>query len=287
MKAAIHPARRLWQLIEPIHAVTYFAPESEAAFLAVGLRGFWRGYFAGRAAPLGAVEAEKITATFFGFHPDFVARAIPAVWGMASPEVAVAARLEGATHALGRLFPDPAEHAVFADAACLVEEAVSGLAADGLPLFAANAALPWPTDPLPRMWHAATLLREHRGDGHVQALAAAGFDPCESHITQVAAAGTSLDRIKPYRGWAEADWRAARRRLRARGVLDGRGRLTALGRQTRAGIEAATDRVASAPLERLGEAGSARLVELLTPLATRLGATGLIPYPNPIGVPRP
>lgn len=287
MSDAVHPARRLWQLVEPIHAVTYFAPESDAAFQAAGLRGFWRGYFAGRAAPLGPVDADAVTALFYGFHPDFVARAVPAVWGMVEPEAAVAARLEGATNALRRLFPDRVEQATLAAAGELAHDAIAALDPSRLPLFAANAALPWPSDPVARMWHAATLLREHRGDGHVQALTAAGLDPCESHITQVAAAGTALARIKPYRGWAEADWTAARRRLRARGVLDGRGRLTALGRQTRAGVEAETDRVAAAALGPLGELGLVRLIELLTPLATRLSTTGVIPYPNPIGVPRP
>jgi hypothetical protein len=287
MTAAVHPARRLWQLIEPIHAVTYFAPESEAAFQAAGLRGFWRGYFAGRAAPLGPVGAEPVTALFFGFHPDFVARALPGVWQMVEPEVAIAARVEGATQALRRLFPEAADQAALAEAALLAQEALAAIEPAELPLFAANAALEWPAEPLARMWHAATLLREHRGDAHVRALVAAGFDACESHITQVAAARTSLDRIKPYRGWAEADWAAARRRLRARGVLDTRGRLTALGRQTRAAVEAATDRTAAVVLERLGEPGSARLIELLAPLATRLSGSGVIPYPNPIGLPRP
>jgi hypothetical protein len=287
MSSSIHPARRLWQLIEPIHAVTYFAPESEAAFRAAGLRGFWRGYFAGRAAPLGAVGPDAVTAMFFGFHPDFVARALPAVWEMVAPDVAITARLEGAAQALGRLFPETAERAALAEAASLAEQAITGVDAADLPLFAANAALPWPTEPLPRMWHAATLLREHRGDGHVRALSAAGFDACESHITQVAAARTSLDRIKPYRGWAEADWAAARRRLRARGLLDTRGRLTALGRQTRAAVEVTTDRTAAVVLDRLGDSGTARLIDLLTPIATRLSGAGVIPYPNPIGVPRP
>lgn len=287
MNSSVHPARRLWQLIEPIHAVTYFAPESDAAFQAAGLRGFWRGYFAGRAAPLGAVGPEPVTAVFFGFHPDFVARALPAVWEMVPPDSAITARLEGATRALCRLFPEPAERAALAEAAGLAHDAIIGVEPVDLPLFAANAALPWPTEPLARMWHAATLLREHRGDAHVRALSAAGFDACESHITQVVAARTSLDRIKPYRGWAEADWSAARRRLRARGLLDSRGRLTAHGRQTRAAVEAATDRTASVVLERLGDAGTARLLELLTPLVTRLSGTGLIPYPNAMGLPRP
>ena len=78
-------ARRLWTRAEALHALTYFAPESHAAFEAAGLRGFWRGYFAGRAAPLGTVPAPVVTATFFGFHPDFVARAIPSIWSLVTP----------------------------------------------------------------------------------------------------------------------------------------------------------------------------------------------------------
>ena len=53
MADAAHTARSMWTLFEPIHAVTYFAPEARAALEEAGLRGFWRGYFAGRAAPLG------------------------------------------------------------------------------------------------------------------------------------------------------------------------------------------------------------------------------------------
>ena len=68
-------ARHLWQLYEPLHAVTYFAPEARAAFVGAGLRGFWRGYFAGRAAPLGAVPAAPVTALFYSFAPAMVARA--------------------------------------------------------------------------------------------------------------------------------------------------------------------------------------------------------------------
>jgi len=61
---AIEPstARRMWQLLETIHAVVYFAPEVLDAYTAVGLKGFWMGYFAGRSAPLGAASPEVVTA---------------------------------------------------------------------------------------------------------------------------------------------------------------------------------------------------------------------------------
>src|SRR3954447_14120284 len=105
-------ARRVWMALEPIHAVTYFAPESRAAYEAVGLRGFWRGYFAGRTAPLGPVDAPPATALLFVFAPGMVARALPDVWTRATPDRALAARTDGAVGALERLIgaqPVPAE----------------------------------------------------------------------------------------------------------------------------------------------------------------------------------
>src|SRR5260370_13466549 len=97
---AASTARSMWTLFEPIHAVTYFAPEARSAFEEAGLRGFWRGYFAGRAAPLGAANAAVVTASFFNFAPAFVARAIPGVWELITPADALRVRLEGATVAL-------------------------------------------------------------------------------------------------------------------------------------------------------------------------------------------
>ncbi|HEX6313083.1 MAG TPA: hypothetical protein VF152_15840, partial [Acidimicrobiia bacterium] len=154
----------------------------------------------------------------------------------------------------------------------------------GRPLYAANRELASPAEPHLALWHATTLLREHRGDGHVLALANAGFDPCEAHVTQVAASGASLDTIRPYRGWGDDDWAAATDRLRTRGWLDRDGRLTPTGRAARDRVEEDTDRLASDPVDRLGDAVES-VVPVLRRVATRLRETGTIPYPNPIGVP--
>ena len=64
MDDAAAAARRMWTLFEPVHVVTYFSPEGRDAFEAAGLRGFWRGYFAGRAAPLGRTGAAPVVAIF-------------------------------------------------------------------------------------------------------------------------------------------------------------------------------------------------------------------------------
>src|SRR5271154_1599417 len=167
----------MWPLFEPIHAVTYFAPEARSAFEQAGLHGFWRGYFAGRAAPLGPAEAAVVTASFFNFSPAFVGRAVPAVWELITPQDALAARLGGAVAALRVLLAG--REAEAAQTADLLWLAIAELDFSGRGLAAAHAALSVPggesTD-LARLWQAATLLREHRGDGHFAALAAADID---------------------------------------------------------------------------------------------------------------
>lgn len=279
--------RRLWQVAEPFHALTYFAPEAHSAYEDVGLRGFWRGYFAGRSAPLGSVGAGPVVALFHGFHPDFVARALPSIWSLASPAQALQARLDGIAAAVRRLFPEPEWDETFAEAAELLRPGLESCAVAGRPLFAANRDLEWPSAPALALWHATTLAREHRGDGHVVALVHAGLDACEAHVTRVAAAGVPLDSISPYRGWESTDWEAAADRLRQRALLDDTGHLTADGTALRERVERDTDRFASEAIASLPAGDVDRAVALLSSVATRLADDGVIPYPNPIGVPDP
>ncbi|MDG4823443.1 hypothetical protein O7635_16420 [Asanoa sp. WMMD1127] len=268
----------MWTLFEPIHAVTYFTPEARAAFEAANLRGFWRGYFAGRAAPLGAVGAAPVEALFFGFAPGMVARALPDVWSRATPAEALAARLAGARSALSSLL---AEAGPIDEAAELLRAAASAVPTSGRALGAANAALPWPDDALGVLWQAATILREHRGDGHVAALLVAGLDGGECAVWR-----TAIDQrreyLQPARGWTDDDWSAAADRLRDRGWLDESG-ATKVALDARDEIEAITDRLAAAPWESLGEARTARLREVLRPLAVR--ARSALPAETPIGLP--
>lgn len=279
-------ARRLWTRAEALHALTYFAPESRSAFEAAGLRGFWRGYFAGRAAPLGAVPAPVVTATFFGFHPAFVERAIPAVWSRVSPGDALTARLAGIESALTRIGIGRDDAVPGADTiAAAVRGAVEATPVAGRPLFAANVALEWPGDDRLALWHAATLLREHRGDGHVAALVAADLDPCGAHVLRIAADALPLDSIQPYRGWTDDDWTDAAARLTAGGLLDERGRITATGAERRADVEATTERAADDLVRRIDDVDA--VITTFGAFAARVNAAGEIPYPNPIGVPAP
>lgn len=275
-------ARRLWQLYEPLHAVTYFGSQAKAAFESAGLRGFWRGYFAGRAAPLGAVSAAPVTAAFFSFAPGMVARAVPDVWQRASPEQALAARLDGAVAVLRAALPDDPER--WEAAAGLLEAAARAAVTDGRVLGAANAALPSPADPLARLWQAATVLREHRGDGHIVALVDAELDGCQALVLRDALYG-GRDQLQPNRSWTDTEWDDAAGALARRGWLTDDGRPTADGEAAHQAVESRTDRLAAQPWTALAPAGQHRLLQLLAPLAEAV--RGVVPYPNAMGLPRP
>ncbi|MFG1776563.1 hypothetical protein ACGFIG_09055 [Micromonospora sp. NPDC049048] len=270
----------MWTHYEPVHAVTYFHPRARAAFEAVGLRGFWRGYFAGRAAPLGPAEAAPVTAAFFSFAPHTVARALPAVWRLVTPQEALRARLTGAVQALAELtYELPESHLV--EAAELLEAAAAEAEPAGRVLGAANAALPRGEYPLARLWQAATTLREHRGDGHIAALVAADLDPVETLAWRVAVDISPLNLLG--RGWSEEQWAEARTRLAERGWLTPDGEPTELGRSRFQAIEDATDAAAAGPWRALGPERAQRLRELLEPIAR--AAHTVIPEGNPIGLP--
>ena len=175
-----------------MHAVTYFAPEARTALDELGFRGFWMGYFSARSAPFGVVPTEVVTAAFYNFTPERVAKALPAAWDIASPSDALRARQDSAVAALRRygVTDDDA-----GPAAELAEKAARSAPLDGRPLFAANVALDWPDEPVARLWHAVTLLREQRGDGHVAVLSTLGVSGRESNVLHAAAGRVPQDMI--------------------------------------------------------------------------------------------
>jgi hypothetical protein len=275
----------MWPAFETYHAHIYFVPEAAEAYRNLGLKGGWMGYFASRSAPLGPASAELVSAVFFNFHPAMVARALPDAWGLASPEDVIAARLQTADAALRRLIPDHVGSPGEAEAAALAREAAEAPAFAGRPLFAALRSLPWPDEAHLVLWHACTLLREHRGDGHVASLTAAGLDGCEAHVTLTATGSVPRNTLQDNRKWSNEEWAAAEERLRARGWLDAGGDLTDAGRAGRAEVESRTDELAEAPWRALGPERTERLLELLTPMARAINDAGGVPVPNPVGVP--
>ena len=280
-------ARRLWQHIEPIHAVTYFAPEVEGALAALGLRGFWMGYFAARAAPMGAVTPEVVTATFFGFSPSRTHRAIPDAWSIAPPAAVLAARDAAVLVALRSSVGDVLSGDRLARSVELAERAAGACEPAGRPLAAAHAGLAPADDPLLRLWQHTAVLREHRGDGHTAALVVAGLDGCAANVLAEAAGVVPPGVQQRSRGWSDDDWAAAHGELTARGVLDDSGGITAAGRALRGEVEATTDRLAAGPVAALGDAGVDQLLGLLRPAVDAIVGGGTIAYPNPIGLTPP
>jgi hypothetical protein len=265
---------RAHRAIDPLHSQLYFAPEHDEHFSAVGLRPGRMSYFAGRAAPMGAVGAGVVTATFYNFSPSLVAHMIPRAWTLASPERVLAARLDAARASLIRLLGDAAGSAEVAELAGLLREASDGLTTEGRPLFAGHADLPWPEEPLLALWHGATLLREHRGDGHVAVLLHAGLTGLEALITHSATGrGFTEAAAKATRGWRDEEWAAASAALGERGLVDDEG-LTADGEELRRRIEVQTDALAADPWLSLGPEKTARVVELGKGFSRRLAEAG-------------
>lgn len=271
-------ARDMWKAIEPLHAVTYFSEECRTANKEAGLKGYWMGYFASRGAPLGAVSAGTIEATFFGFHPARVRRAIPDAWGFASPERILAVRGAAAARALRRAFPGIED--VAAETAPRLHEVVMAADGAGRALFAANRDLPVPDDPVEALWQAATALREHRGDGHVAVLTAEGLDGVEANVLAAAVGSGTAQWLRESRGWSQEEWDAAVAALTERGLL-ANGDPTEEGRALKARIEQRTDELAAPPYDVLESPRS--VYEALVPAARAVSKE--LPFPNPIGVP--
>jgi hypothetical protein len=286
MEPAPTLARRFWAAIEPIHAVVYFAAEPAEAARKIGLRGWWMAYFASRVAPLGPVPPDAVAAISYGFAPAMVSRAIPDAWAFADPAAVVAARIAGAGDALRHHLDRPAV-ATLTELSGLLWTAVDACRFEGRPLAAAWSQLPRPDSAVESAWLAATILREHRGDGHVLAAVGAGLRGLDATVTFVATGAVTRELMQPNRGWSDEDWQQSVRRLQARGLLDRDGRLTKTGGTLRRDVEDLTDRLASAPVERLGETGVNRAITLAAPVSRHLIDTGVVPVPNPIGAPRP
>jgi hypothetical protein len=282
-------ARRMWRVLDPVHAVTYFATEADEAFRACGLKGFWMGYFAGRSAPMGAVEPAVATATFYNFAPKMAARALPDAWGFASPTDVLEARLAGVDRAFDRILGSDRHTAAVTSAAEIARRAAENVTVVGRPLAAGNAALPWPAEPMLTLWQATTIMREHRGDGHVAALVDAGLDGCQAHISFVATGAVPRSVLQPARGWSDEEWEEAERTMVARGWVEEADptTLTPAGAAARQQIEEATDRLSVEPWDRIGDEATEELKTLLTPVVARIADLGLIPTLNPIGLPLP
>ncbi|MET7640060.1 hypothetical protein [Streptomyces sp. NPDC005438] len=281
MTAELPPraGRHCHHALNPLHSAVYFTPELATELAPYGVEDPAAVYVATRAAPLGAVGPGAVTATFYNFRHDLVSSALPSVWELASPETVLAARLRAVDGLLRRLLGEKAlESPEMREAAELAGRAAEGCVRAGRPLYAANADLPVPTAPHLALWHAATLLREHRGDVHLVALQHVELDPLEALASHSASGrGMTPTFLRASRGYSERDWEAALVRLRERELLTEQGELTEAGQELRAGLERETDRLDRHPYEHLGAEGVARLTELAKGFTTTLLEGGAFP----------
>ncbi|HVV10782.1 SCO6745 family protein [Amycolatopsis sp.] len=271
-------AYRCHRVLDPLHSAIYFAPEADERFTAAGLRPGRMGYFASRSAPMGAVGAGTVAATFYNFNPSLVAKHIPRAWTLVSPERLISVRFDVADAVLRRLLGERIESPEVAEAAELARDAAGACTPDGRPLYAATAEVPWPVEPHLVLWFAITLLREYRGDGHIAALVGNGLSGLGALITHTATGkGFVPAAAKATRGWSDEEWGAGSDRLRAAGVLDGTGALTEQGTQLRQRIEDQTNAAAVAPVLALGAEKANRLQELGRTLSRAAVAAGAFP----------
>jgi len=276
-----HRVRALWTLFEPIHAVTYFSPEAREAFADIGVTRYWDGYFAGRAAPLGAVTSAPVVAIFSGFAPFLVDRVLPAVWSTVTVDRVLDARSRGAAATLRNLVPD--ERSV-AEAADVLAHAAARIDTIGRPLAAANKALSVESDPYRRLWQASATLREHRGDGHVIALVEGGIAGISSIVLR---SPVDLDAtsVRKARGWTEEQWAAEVDDLTVRGLLTGLGEISEKGRRALDRAEHMTNKLAVLPWSGMTDDKITGVARILAPIARACQA--VFPFPNPLGMPQP
>lgn len=279
--AALEPraGRRCQNPLNSLHAAHYFSPDLGRELAAIGVTRPRAVNFAVRAAALGPVGAGAVTAAFYNYKHDLVAEHVPAVWRTATPEQVLAARARAVDATLRRLLGDEVLASDgMAEAARLALRATEGCSRAARPLYAAHADLPVPEEPHLAFWHAATLLREHRGDGHLAVLVSAELDGLEALVTHTATGrGMTPSWVFTTRGWTREEWDAAAGRLRGRGLLDADGELTERGAALRDEIEAETDRLDRAPYEHLGAEDVRRLTELAVGLARTALAAGAYP----------
>ncbi|HYQ69579.1 SCO6745 family protein [Actinophytocola sp.] len=281
MSVELSMVRQMWKLLEPVHAILYYAPE---VFARVEKLGFdtdtrWPSYFPLRAAPLGAAGHELVSAAFYSFNPATVGRHVPAAWAIAPPGELLAARLDGVGEALDRLAGD---HDL-AEAAGLARRLADAAATAARPLGAANADLPWPAEPHLVLWHAATILRETRGDGHIAALLTAGLDPVEA-LVSFAAVGAAPVEVFASRGWSAQQWADARQRLVERGWVNQDGTATDAGAAGREEVERITDELAAPGYRKLGTENVGRLAQLVMPVTMAVVRSGLLPTRSTLGM---
>lgn len=269
--------RQAWHLLDAYHDMTYFVRECRQAYKDLGIGDVWARYFAGRASPLGRVGAGTVVATFYNFSLAMVEAAVPAVWDRAEPPVVLASRFLGMDAALRRLIPGHLDNRAMEELAETATRAARSGRPEGKALYAANLDVPDPASPHLALFHAATLVREHKGDAHNALLMTHGISGCQAHVLMAAIGHMSREQIQSFRGWTDDEWTAEEDDLKGRGVLDPNGEITPVGRALRFEIELRTEAMAAEIWRDSGFDAARRVTELISPILSDILASGELP----------
>jgi len=268
--------RRLAKAAEPLHSCAYYADEVKR-FTEFGFSGWWHAYFAYRAAPMGAVSAQEVTVAFYNFAPRMVEKAVPSCWEVMSPRNVRQQQIQIMEEALHRIFKDDVPDRRAGYAAEALRETLTGLETSGRPLYEAWGTESWPESVLLSLWHAATLLREYRFDGHNDALRQADISGLGCHLMMAADGRGTPTVIQTIRGWTPKEWQLEAEKLRSCGWINAEGLHTELGRSVRRDIELATDHNAELVVANLGDQRSEKVLGALEGMAGFLIKTGTVP----------
>jgi len=269
-------ARRFAAAAEPLHSCCYYAPEINE-FTSIGYKGWWHAYFAYRSAPLGNASSQLVTDVFYNFAPRMVERSVPGCWEIMPAEEVRRQQLSIVGRALSRIFDGYPWGPELSSTVEILSSALPELDGDQRPLFAAWAAQPWPQDAVLGLWHATTLLREYRFDGHNLALREAGVSGLGAHLLMVADGRGSPEVIQKIRGWTPDEWRVEEASLQEAGWLDSSGLHTPRGRSARKEIELQTDRYAASIASTLGTDNNDLALGLLERVSHFLLNEGVVP----------
>ena len=275
-------ARKTWRTLEPIHGMIYFVPEAEAEYAHLGVTMQRTGYFASRAAPMGAVTADVVISTFYNFNPKLVRAAMNGAWDIASPLQFTNVRFRAVDAALRRAWGDEMIGSSDVKTLAILLRRVAEVACEkpeGRPLFAGHSSVAWPEEPHLVLWHAQTLLREFRGDGHIAALTAEGLTGIEALVSHAASGDVPAQALTSSRSWSDDEWSSAIEGMRGRGLVTKSGDLafTPAGDEQRARIETTTDALATSPYAAFGEEVCEQIRQLGRPLSRAIMQAGLLP----------
>jgi hypothetical protein len=275
------PARVLAAVLEPVAGQVYFSPECHELYARLGFSASpgvtgqvalpdGPAYFCSRGSVLGQVPGEVVAAAFGVFNPAVVVPAVTYGWSITDAPTICAARTQGAVGQLRRILGSEPDG--LAEATALLHGASAGLRPEGKPLYAGLLALGLPDDPLGVVWRLTDLLREFRGDAHIAAWSATGFDATEIGLATEQYWGVPPRSYVRTRAWSTADLDAAEARLDGRGLTIG-GQLTDAGRALREDVERMTDAQCAPILTALGD-DFERLVALLAPWGSAIREAG-------------